>query len=169
MFFKKNCPYCGTKNPKNSLICVSCGASFELEQVRHQEAIEEYNQAIRSNPDRAESYFNRGFFYQKNGQGELAIMDFDETIRIDPQFIKAYRNRAYSYLNKGYYDQAVADCTKAINLDSKDFVSLLNRGVAYKLQGNEGKAIVDFEKVIASSDNAQVIKMAKQNLRELNR
>ncbi|MFC1958651.1 hypothetical protein ACFLV6_01880, partial [Chloroflexota bacterium] len=69
----------------------------------------------------------------------------------------------------GHYGQAIADCTKAINLDSEDSVSRLNRGVAYKLQGNEAEATVDFEKAVALSDNPQVIKMAKQHLRELSK
>ena len=28
MFFKKKCPKCGTKNPKESMTCANCGALF---------------------------------------------------------------------------------------------------------------------------------------------
>ena len=111
MFFKKKCPSCGTKNPKDATTCASCGAPFELRQAESREAIKDYDEAIRLNPQSAEAYYKRGFFYQNLGQGERAIEDFDKAIRIDPQFAKAYSNRAHAYLNKGHYGQAIADCT----------------------------------------------------------
>ncbi|MBA7633687.1 hypothetical protein ES703_41258 [subsurface metagenome] len=64
---------------------------------------------------------------------------------------------------------AIADCNKAIRLDPNDAVACLNRGVAYKLQGNEAEAIADFEKAVTLSDNPQLIKQAKQQIKELSK
>ena len=169
MFFKKKCPSCGTKNPKDATTCASCGASFELRQTESREAIKGYDEAIRRNPQSAETYFKRGFFYQNLGQGERAIEDFGKAIRIDPEFAQAYSNRAYAYLNKGHYGQAIADCTKAIKLNPNDAVSCLNRGAAYKLQGNKVEAKADFEKAITLSGNPKLVEMASQQLRELSK
>ena len=103
MFVKKKCSSCGTKNPKSATTCASCGTPFELRQAESRKASKDYDEAIRLNPQSAEAYYKRGFFYQNLSQGERAIEDFSKVIRIDSQFAKAYSNRAYAYLNKGYY------------------------------------------------------------------
>lgn len=36
MFFKKKCPNCGAKNPKENIACVMCGAPFPLRQMEKQ-------------------------------------------------------------------------------------------------------------------------------------
>lgn len=169
MFFKKKCPNCGNKNPKDAPNCTRCGAQFELRPARILEDIKDYDESIHLNPQSAEAYYKRGFFYQNQGFVERAIEDFDKAIRIDPQFTKAYDNRAYAYLNKKQYHLAIADCTKAINLDPNDAVSCLNRGVAYKLQGDKAKATADFEKAITLSDSPQLIEKAKQQIMGLSK
>ncbi len=169
MFFKKKCPNCGAKNPKDAPTCARCGAAFELRTARILEAVRDYDEAIRLNPQSAEAYYKRGFFYQSHGYAERAIEDFDRAIRTDPQFAKAYGNRAYAYLNKKQYDLAIADCTRAINLDPNDAVAYLNRGVAYKFQGDKARATTDFQKAITLSDDPQLIEKAKQQINELSR
>jgi tetratricopeptide (TPR) repeat protein len=173
MFFRKKCPTCGKTNPRNAENCASCGTSFELKQsvsrVEGSEATNNYDEAIRLNPQSAEAYYKRGLEYQKLGQQEPAIADFDKAIRIDPQFAKAYCNRGYAYLNKEQYDLAIADCTKAAKLDPKDAVARLNLGVAYKLQGNKAEAIVNFEKAINLSENVEAVEMAKQEIKKLSK
>jgi len=169
MLFEKKCPSCGTKNSLNAVTCASCGASFESRKADSPQYIKDYDEAIRLDPQSAEAYYKRGFTYQNMGQGERAIEDFDRAIRINPEFAMAYSNRGYAYLNKRQYNRAIVDCTKAIKLDSKDVVSRLNRGTAYKLQDNEAEAKADFEKVIALSDNARVIEMAEQQIKELSK
>jgi len=167
MFFKKKCQSCGTKNPINAAACVSCGASFESRNSYSPQSVEDYDEAIRLDPQSAEAYFKRGLAYLNMGQGELAIEDFDKAIRIDPEFAKAYSNRGYAYLNKSQYDRAVVDCTKAIKLDSSDAVAYLNRGTAYKLQGNIAEATAELEKAIALSENPRLIEMANKQIQEM--
>ncbi|MDO8687546.1 MAG: tetratricopeptide repeat protein [Dehalococcoidales bacterium] len=169
MFFQKKCPNCGNKNPKNAPTCARCGAPFEVRTAKILEAVREFDDAIRLNPQSAEAYYKRGLFYQNQDYAERAIEDFDKAIRIDPQFNKAYGNRAYAYLNQRQYALAIADCTRAINLNPSDAVACLNRGVAYKLQGDRNKAIADFEKAIALSNNPELIEKARQQLKELSK
>ncbi len=97
MFFKKKCPSCGTKNPTNATTCTSCGAPFELRQVESPKAIKDYDEAIRLNPQSAETYINRGVVYHNLGQFVQAIENYDEAIRLNHEYAKAYINRGNAY------------------------------------------------------------------------
>ena len=70
------------------------GADFH-QQGRWAEAVAEFTEAIRLNPEIAVAYSNRGNTYLQLGQLERAIQDIDEAIRLDPQPL-AYNNRAVS-------------------------------------------------------------------------
>ena len=37
MFFKKKCPTCGAKNPKERTTCAECGAALASEQAKEQQ------------------------------------------------------------------------------------------------------------------------------------
>jgi len=52
---------------------------------RWQEAIAEYDEAIRLNPQYAEAYNDRGIAYCNLGEHQRAIEDLNEAIRLDPQ------------------------------------------------------------------------------------
>ena len=56
----------------------------------HQEAIQDYDEAIRLNPQFALAYFNRGLAYQELDQHLLATRDYDEAIRLDTTFMQFF-------------------------------------------------------------------------------
>ena len=49
-----------------------------------QGAIEQYDKAIRIDPQYVSAHDTRGDAYRKLGQYERAIQDYDEAIRLDP-------------------------------------------------------------------------------------
>ena len=81
-----------------------------------QPAIQEFDEAIRLNPQLAEAYVNRGGTYDNLGQPQRAIQDYDEAIRIDPEFAGAYANRAFAYTGLGKDTEAQQDVERAIAL-----------------------------------------------------
>ena len=64
----------------------------------------------------AETYFNRGLAYFKQGKYELAIADFTSTIKINPQFAEAYYIRGLAYCKQGKYELCISDLKKAADL-----------------------------------------------------
>ena len=74
----------------------AAGVELDLEG-RFEEAIAEYDMAIRLDPQLASAYVNRGKAHNELGQYHLAIRDLDEAVRLDPQLILAYYNRSLSY------------------------------------------------------------------------
>src|SRR5262245_47640354 len=66
---------------------------------RYDEAIAEYNMAIRLRPDYAEAYNDRGHSYHwKGGNGDRAIADFTRAIELRPNYPTAYNNRGVCYM-----------------------------------------------------------------------
>ena len=167
MFFKKKCPICGAKNSRDATTCASCGTPFELRQAEGQIAIEDYDEAIRINPKDAVAYFNRGNAYHSLNKKKRAIEDYDQAIRLNPEYADAYHNRGTTYYDLGQYNRAIEDYDQTIRLNPGDTVAYNNRGNAYKLWGKKAEAIADFEKFITLTDNPQWVKIARQQIEEL--
>ena len=79
-------------------------------------AIQDYDEAIRLNPQDASSYAGRGNLYQGIGQYERAVQDHDEAIRLDPEHSLAYVNRALSYTFPVKDEEARKDVERAEEL-----------------------------------------------------
>jgi len=118
------------------------------EQGQLQEAIEEYDEVIRIDPERADAYHNRGTAYYRLEQYEQAIADYDEVIRLDPERTDAYYNRALAYYKLEQYGQAIADYYQVIRLDPDNADAYRNRGVAYGKLGKFQKAIENYDEAI---------------------
>ena len=169
MFFKKKCPICGAKNSRDATTCASCGTPFELRQAEGQIAIDDYDEAIRINPKDAVAYFNRGTTYHSLNKKKRAIEDYDQAIRLNPEYADAYHNRGTTYRDLGQFKRAIEDYDQAIHLNPGDAVAYSNRGNAYKLQDKKAEAIADFEKFITLTDNPEWVKIAREQIKELQR
>ena len=124
-------------------------AAVELQkQGQLEEAIAEYGEAIRLNPQAAEAYFNRGNSFKGLGQYQRAIADYDETIRLEPQLPTAYNNRGNSFLGLGQYQRAIADYDEAIRIDPELANAYVGRGGAYNDLGEFQRAIADLNEAI---------------------
>ena len=86
------------------------------EQGDYEKAIEEYDEALRLNPEYANAYASRGGAYMLLGQYERAIQDFDEAIRLNPEYANAYYLRAFTYQSLGEQELADRDFQKAKEL-----------------------------------------------------
>ena len=111
------------------LLVVACGGTSPAEEYLlkgngyvntddYEKAVQEYDEAIRLNPQLVFAYNNRGNAYYYLGQYERAIQDYDEAIRLDWGAALAYRlrGRAYGYLGQ----QELAD---------RDFATAKSLGV----------------------------------------
>ena len=79
-------------------------------------AIEDLNEAVRLEPNRASAYLNRGAAWNGLGQYEQAIEDLSKAIELDPDNAGAFTNRGLAQFGLGRYDQSLADLNNAIQL-----------------------------------------------------
>jgi tetratricopeptide (TPR) repeat protein len=67
---------------------------------KYNQAIEDFSQAIKLDPNNAEYYYKRGVTYGNLNQHQKAIEDFNEAIRLNPKYAEAYSNRGFVYMVK---------------------------------------------------------------------
>jgi tetratricopeptide (TPR) repeat protein len=114
-----------------------------------EEFFEDYNQAIRLDPNNAKAFLNRGLAYYDIGQYQQAIEDYNQSISLAPNNAQAYLNRGLSYVELDKYQQAIEDFNQAIRLDPTDSNVYYNRGLAYHFLGQYQQAIEDYSQSIS--------------------
>jgi len=115
---------------------------------QYQQAIEDYNKALKQDRDFAKAYNNRGLAYEKLGKYQLAIEDFSLSIRTNNHEPLAYLNRGNVFKALSNYQKAIQDYSKAIELNPRKEDFYNNRGDAYLLLGQYQQAIEDFNMAI---------------------
>jgi tetratricopeptide (TPR) repeat protein len=111
-------------------------------------AIGNFDEAIRLNPDDAQSYNIRGNVWDELGIFERALADYDEAIRIDPNDPAVYHDRAILWQRKGALDKALVDLDRAIRFSFDDANLYCDRGLIWYQKGRHGRAIADFDRAI---------------------
>ena len=119
-----------------------------LYEQDYESAIEDFNQAIRLNPNYSQAYNGRGLAYHNQGDYRRAIGDYNQAIRLNPEYAIAYTNRGFAYSGQGDYERAIGDYTEAIRLNPDFAIAYNNRGLAYHNQGDLDGAIADYNEVI---------------------
>lgn len=122
-------------------------------QGKFDEAIIEYDKAIKINPGLAVVYLDRGLSYAQKGDYAKAVLDFDKAISLAPKFSKAYGALGNLYNRQGNYDLAIDNFSNAIELDPMDMYSYRGRGSAYGHAKKHDLAIADYTKMIEINAN----------------
>ncbi len=112
------------------------------------EAIADYTQAIKLNPQYSTAYYNRAVAYETQNKLDEAIADYTQAIALDPQYTDALNNRGLDYAQQGKTDKAIADYTQAIAIDPQEAFAYNNRGLIYYDQDEFDKAIADYTQAI---------------------
>jgi tetratricopeptide (TPR) repeat protein len=124
-------------------------------------AIQDYDQAIKLNPNDATAFYYRGIANGKRGDPDRAIQDFGQAIKLNPNHVGAWYSRGLTYSNKGLWDRAIQDFDLAITLNPNYSDALNNRGLAYISKGQYDRAIEDFDQVLKfDPKDADAIKIA---------
>lgn len=115
-----------------------------FEQGYYDLAIEDYDCALKLDPNLAEVYLNRGIAYSRQNQYDQAIDDYTRALNFDPQMAQACFQRGNVYLTKGSYPQAIEDLNRALEIYPDMADAYLLRGTAYSRQNQYEQAIEDY-------------------------
>ncbi|MEI6370115.1 MAG: tetratricopeptide repeat-containing serine protease family protein [Nostocales cyanobacterium ELA608] len=118
-----------------------------------QGAIDDYNQAIKINPNYANAYYNRGNVRDDLGDKQGAIDDYNLAIKINPNYALAYNNRGNARADLGDKPRAIDDFNLAIKINPNLAQAYNNRGVVRDELGDKPGAIDDYTQAIKFNPN----------------
>lgn len=114
---------------------------------KYDQAIADYNMAIRLRPDYAEAYNDRGHAYHwKGSNSDRAIADFTRAIELRPNYPTAYNNRGVVYMAGGNAARGISDFDRALELNPTFRNAYINRGNARLRLLRVGPALDDFHR-----------------------
>lgn len=90
-----------------------------LNTGKPEEALDDFNRAIKIDPQKAAGYLGRANTLNIMGRYQECLEDYDRTLEIDPKLANAYINRGSAYSHLGEYKKAIADYEKGLALDPK--------------------------------------------------
>lgn len=114
------------------------------DQGEYQQAIEDFDRAIATNPLDADAFNSRGTTRTALRQYEAAVRDFDESIRLNPDSALAYSNRCFARAMLGDRAAALADCDAALQVDARSPAAFASRGFVNLLLKRYDRAAEDF-------------------------
>jgi tetratricopeptide (TPR) repeat protein/S1-C subfamily serine protease len=118
-----------------------------------QGAIDDYNLAIKFNPNLALAYNNRGIVRNELGDKQGAIDDYNQALKFNPNYAPAYNNRGIVRYELGDKPGAIADFNLAIKFNLNYAQAYYNRGIVRNELGDKPGAIDDYTQAIKINPN----------------
>ncbi len=115
------------------------------DEGRNKEAVLDFEDALRLDPNRWRAMHNRGVLAAQSGRFADAFDDFNRTIELNPKFAKAYSNRGALYVQAGKLEKASEDYRYAIALDPELAVAHKGRGRVCHMLGQFDLALQHFD------------------------
>ena len=107
-------------------------------------AADDFNEAIRENPNQVSGYVNRGITRVRLGELNAAIEDYNRAVQLAPGDPEIYFARGNALVAAGQYGPAVDDFTRAVELSPQFAKAWFNRGTARSMAGQSDAAMKDW-------------------------
>lgn len=128
------------------------GWLLNLEQ-QFEEAITEYQEAIRIRHDFAEAHNGLGNVYYNLDKLDQALTEYQAAVFLNPAYIEAHLNIATLHYKKNRLDQAVSAYLIVIQINPRHAIAQNNLGNIYYRQGDLGKAIRAYREALKINPN----------------
>jgi protein O-mannosyl-transferase len=124
------------------------------------EAILQFQQALRLKPDFAEAHCGLGTALTQQGRLDEAIRHLQEALRLQPGYANAHHNLGNALGKRGRIDEAIQEYREAIHLAPESAEAFYNLGNALCKQGQIDEAISQYQRVLRLKPNDTLIRNA---------
>ncbi|MGO9244110.1 MAG: tetratricopeptide repeat protein [Verrucomicrobiia bacterium] len=156
MTWRRNQDYCSSiaiwddtvaKCPQNPRAHHNLG--FELSQIgKLQEAIGQYEQALRIEPDYAEAHHDLGLALSQIGKIQEAIGQYEQALLIEPDYAKARNNLGVALSQAGRFAEGIGQYEQALRI-KPDYAEVhYNLATALEQTGRVPEAIQHYEQAL---------------------
>jgi protein O-mannosyl-transferase len=118
------------------------------DQGKIDEAIAQYSEALRNQPDYANAHNNLGVALDDQGKIDEAIAHYSEALRIKPDYANAHINLGVALANQGKIDGAITQFTEALRIEPDSAKAHNDLGVALASAGKIDEAIAHFTEAL---------------------
>ncbi|MDD4182544.1 MAG: tetratricopeptide repeat protein [Candidatus Omnitrophica bacterium] len=132
---------------KEAQECFQKGIDY-FKEKKYDEAIVEFEKALKIDPNLAEGYYGLGYAYCYKNQCEAAIPYFQKAIELSPNYADAYNAMGYAYSILGKYDDSINYYLKTLKIKEDNLEALNGLGYSYASTGKYENAISYFKKAI---------------------
>jgi tetratricopeptide (TPR) repeat protein len=122
--------------------------SVHLREHRLDEAMAQYQEALRLRPSYAQAHCNVGMVLELTGHPVEAIEKYETALRWSPALPEAHHNLGRLLASQGHLDTAIPHFEAALQANPDLVDAHLNLGSALMLSGRRAEALVHFEKAL---------------------
>ena len=119
-----------------------------LQAGKLQDAIKEYEQALRLNPDYAKVHNNLGDALAQVGKVTEAIGQYEQALRIEPDFAEAHSNLGFALWQAGNLKDAIGHLEQAVRIKPDYGDAHYNLGIALEQAGRVREAIGHYQQAL---------------------
>ena len=117
-----------------------------------EEAIKNYDKALKLNPNLTEALFNKGICLCNLDKKNEAIEIFNKALEINQNEPELYLQRGYCFFVLENYRKAIKDFNKAIELRPNFSEAYCRKGACYEALKREEDAVVEYTQAIELND-----------------
>ncbi|MGA3269106.1 MAG: tetratricopeptide repeat protein [Verrucomicrobiota bacterium] len=112
------------------------------------EAIQDYEQALRTDPVAPEACYNLGVALATQGKWTEAILHYQRALQLNPDNAQAECNWGAALTSQGQWAEAVQHCERALQLKPDYAQAHCNLGIALAALGKSNEAILQYQRAL---------------------